>query len=116
MNKALDAVISIEVEEQELVRRLTARWLCRNCGYIYNMITDPPPANNICAHCSSGEVYQREDDKEATVRNRLKVYHNKTTPLIEYYRRNGRLLRIPGAGSAESVFKKLKQTLYDQGL
>ena len=115
-NSNLDTVISIDVDDEELVRRLTARWMCRNCGYIYNMITDPPPDNKICVHCAVGEIYQRDDDKEETVRNRLKVYKEKTAPLIDYYQTSGKLLKVPGGGSAEDVFKKMKQTLDDKGL
>ena len=105
----LDAVLAIEVDDEELVRRLTARWICRTTGRIYNMITDPPPEEKI----KSGEVYQRDDDKEITVRNRLEVYKQKTAPLIEYYQSKGLLLNIPGTGGAENVFSRLKNTLND---
>ena len=105
--KKLDAVLSIEVDEEELVKRLTARWISRKTGKIYNMITDPPPKELI----ESDEVYQRDDDKEETVRNRLEVYKQKTAPLIEYYESKGFLLNIPGAGDAKDVFISLKNAL-----
>ena len=112
IGKKLDAVVSIEVDDEELVRRLTARWLDRNTGYIYNMITDPPPEEKI----KSGEVYQRDDDKEATVRNRLVVYQEKTAPLINYYKDAGLLLGIPGLGSPTEIFQRICKTLDDKGL
>ncbi|MBL7190965.1 adenylate kinase [bacterium] len=115
MNKILNGVVSIVVDDEELVKRLTARFLCRKCGYIYNRFTDPPPQNNECKVCG-GEVYQRDDDKEETVRNRLKVYRQKTEPLINFYKSRGLLLDIPGSGSENDVFSRIVSALDDKGL
>jgi len=112
LSKKLDGVVSIEVEDEELVKRLTSRWISKSTGKIYNMLFDPPPRDLI----DSGDVYQRDDDKEATVRNRLQVYKKKTEPLINYYKRSGLLLSIPGSGEPGEVFACLKKTLYDKGL
>ncbi len=112
LSKKLSAVVSIEVDDEELVKRLTARWMDRNTGYIYNMISDPPPPEKI----DSGQAYQRDDDKEATVRNRLKVYQEKTAPLIEYYQSKAALLGIPGTGSPKQIFQRIKTELDDKGL
>lgn len=112
LNKKLDAVLSIEVEDEELVKRLTARWISKSTGKIYNMIFDPPPQNLI----DSGDVYQRDDDKEATVRNRLDIYKQKTQPLIDYYQEKGMLLEVSGTGDPKQVFACLKRTLDDQGI
>ena len=111
IGKELDAVIAIEVDDEELVKRLTARWMSRS-GKIYNMIFNPPPPELI----ESGEVFQRDDDKEATVRNRLKVYKEKTEPLIEYYKSKNLLMSIPGIGGPELVFKTMKQKINAKGL
>ncbi|MBC8491676.1 MAG: adenylate kinase [Candidatus Marinimicrobia bacterium] len=111
IDKELDAVISIEVEDEELVKRLTARWMSKS-GKIYNMIFDPPPKELI----ESGEVFQRDDDKEETVRNRLKVYKEKTEPLIDYYKSKNLLLSIPGTGGPELVFETMKQKINAKGL
>jgi len=111
LGKKLDAVVSIEVDDEELVRRLTARWVSKS-GKIYNMITDPPPKELI----ESGEVYQRDDDKEETVRNRLSVYKAKTQPLIDYYKSKGFLVSVPGEGNPDSIFQSLKRALSDKGL
>jgi adenylate kinase len=116
IGKKLNVVVSIEVADEEIVRRLSARWICRNCGYIYNTLTDPPPTDNICRKCGKGEIYQRDDDKEETVRNRLRIYREKTAPLIAYYQKKGMLLPISGIGAAEDIFHRMKQALYDQGL
>ena len=111
IGKKLDAVISIEVDDEELVKRLTARWMSKS-GKIYNMIFDPPPQELI----DSGEVYQRDDDKEATVRNRLKVYKDKTEPLIDYYKSKNLLIGIPGTGGPDKVFETMKQIINAKGL
>ncbi len=112
LNKKLDGVVSIEVDDEELVKRLTARWISKSTGKIYNMLFDPPPQNLI----ESGDVYQRDDDKEATVRNRLEVYKKKTEPLINYYKKSGLLLSILGAGEPADVLTRVKKTLHDKGL
>lgn len=112
LHKKLDSVLSIEVEDEELVKRLTARWISKSTGKIYNLIFDPPPQELI----DSGDVYQRDDDKEATVRNRLKIYKQKTQPLIDYYQGKGMLLEVPGTGDPKQVFASLKRTLDDKGI
>jgi len=108
----IDAVIYFKVPEDEIVRRLTSRRTCRNCGYNYNMISDPPPANNICEKCG-GEIYQRDDDKEETVRNRLVVYNEKTAPLIEYYKAQNKLYTIDAAQDVEKVRQDIVE-LYEK--
>lgn len=112
LGKNLNGVISIEVEDEELVKRLTARWISKSTGKIYNMIFDPPPQESI----DSGDVYQRDDDKEATVRNRLDIYKQKTEPLIDYYQKAGLILPVQGTGGPDAVFESVKRTLNDQGL
>jgi len=112
LSKKLDGVVSIEVDDEELVKRLTARWISQSTGKIYNMLFDPPPQKLI----DSGDVYQRDDDKEATVRNRLEVYKKKTEPLINYYKKTGLLLSILGTGEPADVLSRVKITLHDKGL
>ncbi|MDZ7345863.1 MAG: adenylate kinase [candidate division KSB1 bacterium] len=102
----IDAVVYFQVDEEEIVRRLTSRRTCRQCGLNYNMISDPPPADNRCRVCG-GEIYQRDDDKEETVRNRLRVYHEKTAPLVEYYRKQGKLYSIDGSKPVEEVRQEI---------
>lgn len=106
----LDAVIDIVVDEQELLRRLTARRVCSNCGRVYHLVFDPPKREGICDDCG-GPLVQREDDKVDTVRNRLRVYDEQTAPLIDYYRRLGLLQEIDGAKTPAEVFVQIREVL-----
>jgi adenylate kinase len=85
---SLDAAINIVVPEEILVKRLSGRRVCRNCGATYHVDFSPPEKENICDKCG-GELYQRDDDKEETVRKRLAEYEEKTSPLVAYYADKG---------------------------
>ena len=99
-------VIYIRVSEGELIRRLSARWLCRQCQAVYNMINSPPKVAGKCDKCG-GELYQRPDDKPETVKKRLDVYFAETAPLIDYYRRQSKLLEVEGEGSVAEVTQRI---------
>ena len=103
---AIEAVIFFDVNEDEIVKRLTSRRTCSKCGYNYNMFTDPPAEDMVCSRCG-GQVIQRDDDKEDTVRNRLLVYHEKTAPLKSYYEKQGKLQTIDGNQPVEQVRQAL---------
>ena len=103
----LDFVIGLFLAEDEIVTRLTSRRVCRKCGSDYNIITNPPPSNNKCTICG-GEVIQRADDTEATVRNRLKVYYEKTKPLQEYYQKIDKLKIFNSAGQIDDIQKEIR--------
>jgi len=105
--QALDRVIYFEVPEPELVRRLTGRRICRRCQTAYHLVSAPPKTPGVCDACG-GELYQREDDSEATVRNRLEVYARQTTPLLAYYRQRGLLATVSGEGPIESVRRAIR--------
>lgn len=98
----IDAVIYFDVDEDEIVKRITSRRTCTQCGYNHNMIYDPPVDGDKCAKCG-GTVIQRDDDKEETVRNRLVVYNEKTSPLVEYYKAQGKLYAVDGSQDVEKV-------------
>lgn len=98
----VDAVVSIDADEEELVARLTSRRQCERCGAIYNLRSDPPPVTGVCPRCG-GNLYQRRDDAEETIRERLRVYRFQTRPLEEYYGRRGRLVRVDGARPVDAV-------------
>lgn len=102
LNKKIDAVIGIEVEEKELVRRLSGRRVCRKCGATYHTIFSPPQNIGSCDACN-GELYQRDDDKEDTIQARLKVYNDETHPLIEYYQEKELYRSVPGIGSVDDI-------------
>ncbi len=106
----IDAVISLEVEAEELVRRLTSRRICPRCGAIYNQISQPPRTEGICDHCGSA-LEQRADDRRSTVENRLAVYREQTSPVMDYYRSQGSLKFIDGSRSPEEVYRSFKKVL-----
>jgi adenylate kinase len=97
LGQKLDGVVYFNVSEPELVRRLTGRWLCRQCQTAFHLVSAPPRRPGICDRCG-GELYQREDDSEATVRHRLQVYERQTSPLLDYYRHRNLLATIQGEG------------------
>jgi adenylate kinase len=105
--RKLDLVVNIEVDPEMLVKRLTGRRMCRDCNGISHVMTDAKAAEGTCGECG-GEMYQRDDDNEATVRNRLEVYARQTEPLIEYYRPRTRLADIDGAVEPTLVFEQIK--------
>ena len=105
-NLDLEHVINIELLEDEVINRLSARWSCPNCDSIFNSISKPPKLNGICDVCGN-ELRQRDDDKPETVRNRLSVYFEQTEPLIDYYKGKGLLRTVSGDGGPESVFDRI---------
>lgn len=101
-NQCIDKAIYISVPEAELVKRLSGRWTCRKCQAPYHMVDAPPKVAGKCDRCG-GELYQRADDNEATVRNRLETYMKQTAPLIDYYQKARKLVEIEGTRSVERV-------------
>jgi adenylate kinase len=99
---ALDKVIALDVPDEELVKRISGRRTCPKCGAMYHVTFEPPKTTGVCDKCG-GELYQREDDAEETVRERLKVYAATTRPLIEHYGRMGILAEINGLGTLEEI-------------
>ncbi|MEM1548146.1 MAG: adenylate kinase [Thermoproteota archaeon] len=87
----IDVVINLNVPDEVIVRRLSSRLVCRNCGAIYNKVTLPPRVNGVCDKCG-GELYQREDDKPEIIRERIRIYKEEVAPLLEYYRMKGIVL------------------------
>ena len=110
LGKKIDYAILIDVPDEELVKRLTGRRTCKKCGMMYHVMFKPPKEEGKCDVCG-GELYQRADDNEETVRNRLKVYHEQTEPIIAYYEKKGVLHRIDGMGSIEEIFNRIVQLL-----
>ena len=110
MEKKIEHAISISVDEEELLRRLTGRRTCRSCGAMFHILFNPPKKEGICDKCS-GELYQRDDDKEETIRNRLNVYNQQTAPLIDYYQKKELLRTIEGVGKIEDIFRKIEEVI-----
>jgi len=104
--KAIDRVVYIKVAEDELLKRLGGRWICRKCQAPYHEVSSPPEVRGKCDKCG-GELYQRPDDNAETVKQRLKVYFTQTAPLIDYYSRAGKLLEVDGEGGMDVVSERI---------
>jgi len=110
MKKSLNAVINIEVPKEKLVARLTGRRVCKACGSTYHILYNSPKVEGFCDKCG-GELYQRGDDSETTVINRLSVYEKQTAPLIEYYQQRGLLKNIDGDKPINEVLDQIGRSL-----
>jgi len=106
LNRDLDAVISLEVDTEALVERLTGRRTCKKCGKGFHVKFDPPKVDGVCDACG-GELIQRDDDQESTIRNRLNVYQEQTAPLIAYYQNQQLLSTIDGMQAMNTVQDKI---------
>ena len=104
--KAIDKVVYIKVSEEELLQRLSGRWVCRNCQTPYHVTDSLPKVGGRCDRCG-GELYQRPDDTAQTVRERLQVYFTQTAPLVDCYTEAGKLLEVNGEGGVDEVGKRL---------
>jgi len=102
----IDLVLGIVVDFESLVERAVGRRTCPKCSAVYHIKFNPPMNEGICEKCGS-KLIQRDDDKEETVRNRLKVYQEQTAPLVEYYRKKGKLVDIDGSGGIDAVFGQM---------
>ena len=107
LGQSLDTVVYFDVAEPELLRRLTGRRVCRACGHSYHLTSNPPKRAGVCDACG-GKLYQRDDDGEATVRNRLEVYRRQTAPLLDYYRQRSLLSTMPGEGPVETIGQAIR--------
>jgi adenylate kinase len=106
----IDRVLNINVADEEIVTRLTARSSCPRCGAIYNDLTKPPKQPDVCDECGAG-LKRRDDDKEETVRNRLDVYHKQTQPLEDFYRSRSLLVDIQGSGAVDEIAERVYRTV-----
>ncbi|MCX8204202.1 MAG: adenylate kinase [Candidatus Nezhaarchaeota archaeon] len=110
----IDAAINLEVGEEEVVKRISLRRTCRSCGAVYHLAFNPPKRDELCDKCGAS-LYQREDDKEETVRRRLKVYRQQTEPLLEFYRQRGLLVSINGEKDIEHVLNEILRYIERRG-
>lgn len=115
IRKGLNLVLAIDVQDEEIIRRLAGRRYCPKCGRGYHIIYDPPKEDEICDN-DGEKLVQREDDKPETIRERLRVYRERTAPLIDYYRNKGLLEVVDGSGSIEEVHKLVLDVLERKGL
>ena len=110
LERRLTAVLCIEAPDEEIVRRLSGRRTCVKSGHVYNIHTDPPKRDEVCDQDGS-RLVQRDDDREATVRKRLDVYHRQTSPLVEFYEERGLLRRFDGTRSPTEVHDHIRATI-----
>jgi len=110
LGKPLQSSILIDVDFDVLMQRLTGRRTCQSCGQMYNVHTNPPRVEGVCDKCG-GTVVQRSDDNEATISNRLRVYEAQTAPLVDYYRKQGKLRTVQGIGEIKDIFNNITQIL-----
>ena len=110
LNRKIDFVINIDVEKELLMERLTGRRICKSCGSTYHLVFNPPASEGICDRCN-GELYQRADDNEETVQNRLEVNLKQTKPLLDFYETKGYLRNINGQQDIRKVFADLDELL-----
>jgi adenylate kinase len=108
----LDAVLYFDVSESELVDRLTGRRVCSECGANYHVEFDQPEVEGVCDDCG-GDLYQRDDDTEETVKERLRVYEENTAPVVQHYREEGVLVEVDGEGTPDEVFERVQAVVAD---
>lgn len=110
--KSIDHAILVDVPDEELVKRLSGRRTCRNsaCGKMFHVIFNPSKKEGVCDACGS-ELYQRDDDSELTIRERLTVYNNQTAPLVDYYEKKGLLRKVQGVGPIGEIFAAIEKVL-----
>jgi adenylate kinase len=106
----LTVALNIDVDMNDLLKRLTGRRTCKKCQQMYNVYFSAPKKDGLCDKCG-GELFQRDDDKEATIKKRLDVYQQQTAPLIDYYSKKGIMKTVMGVGSIEDIFKKVVAVL-----
>jgi adenylate kinase len=106
LNMSLNAALSVDVPKEDLLKRLTGRRTCRSCNQMYNVYFSPSKKEGVCDKCG-GELYQRDDDREETIKKRLDVYEAQTAPLIDYYRKAGILKSVSGTGNIDAIFREV---------
>ena len=105
IGSSLSVVLDLEVDQDEVVRRLSGRRTCKTCGHVWHLQYDPPKVAGVCDKCG-GELYQRDDDRPETVRHRLEVYASQTAPLLQFYGDRGQLVAIDALGAVEDVTER----------
>lgn len=110
MDQAIEAVISMSVQPQELIERLSGRRICTSCGHACHLKFNAPLKEGVCDKCG-GVLYQRDDDKEATIVERLRIYENQTSQLIDYYKDKGLLSVIEGSGKEEEIADRINSVI-----
>ena len=110
LNQPLNKAILLDVNQDNLIKRLTGRRTCKVCGHLYNVYFNPPKQEGRC-DLDGGELLQRADDNEETITKRLKVYQDQTAPLVDYYKKQGKFVPVDGEGSMDEIFRRIEKVL-----
>jgi adenylate kinase len=110
MNMSLSAALSVDVPFDDLMKRLTGRRTCKACGQMFNIYFNAPRSGGVCDKCG-GDLFQRDDDRQETIKKRLEVYNAQTAPLIDYYRKKNILKSVAGMGTIEDIFGEVCKVL-----
>lgn len=110
VGRSIDKAVYIDVPEDELVKRLSGRWICRHCQAPYHVLTSAPRTPGKCDRCG-GELYQRADDQEETVRERFRVFFSQTVPILDYYRRQHKLVEVDGCKGIQELAREISSLL-----
>ena len=113
LNTPIDMALNVEVPDDEIIQRITGRKVCPNCKAMFHILFYPPKDLAICDHCGT-HLEQRPDDTASTVRHRLKIYHERHAPILDFYDRQGMLITASGTGNAEDVTKNLISLLEER--
>ncbi len=114
IGQPIDYTLYMNASEDVIIRRLSGRRICRQCGAIFHVENMPPKKEGVCDFCG-GELYQRKDDNEETIRHRIAVYQEKTAPIIDYYEKQGKLRRLNGDEDAETVLQQILDIFQKDG-
>ena len=110
MNQNINAVVSIELDDETIIKRLSSRRSCAGCGNITNLLFDTPKIEGTCDNCN-GRLLQRSDDSKEVIIERLEVYSKQTAPLLKYYHKKELIKRIDGSGNIDNVFQLILKAL-----
>ena len=110
MNQKINAVVSIELDDESIIKRLSSRRFCNECGNITNLLFNPPKIDDKCDKCS-GQLLQRSDDSKGVIIERLEVYNKQTAPLLEYYQEKHLIKKIDGSGNIDNVYQLILKAL-----
>lgn len=113
IEKPIGSVVYMEVQPDVVIQRLTGRRICRDCGAVYHQTNRPSKVEGICDVCGGNDLYQRADDKEGTIRNRIEVYLKNTLPIVEYYKSKNILVKVDGTQKAEDIQQFILKTIHE---
>ena len=108
-------MLLLAIDDETLVKRLSNRRTCRSCGGIFNLLAMDGAGNSEKCPSCGGELFQRDDDNESVIRNRLKVFHDQTEPLVAWYKEKGLLYEVDASGAPEAIYDNVKALLKDHG-